>query len=705
MFNLVRRHERALFSRWRPSACLILSTTATFSTRSPLSSGDVTVPAPKRATKLHKETRKRGSQVLEEKHPLASELAATGLWSAVRKKEEPRPKLKAGRPRKGVGRKKGAKTEEEPPEDGLESGGKPIGDKARVNIVSADLVGDIISYLGPTLGRHQGCDLISVYPGAGLFDKALHDAVQPRSHLLLEPDEAFYQPFLKPLLDRKGVRIIPKSGVVWDELNQVLTPEYLPDQVEVSQNLEEPPPRNDTLLVTMNLCMFPKRRYSGFDSVSRLVAYQLIQSMRNSTLFQKYGQVRMLVWVPDDEKNQLVPRTLSHRHKVAWTGEMCTEYIAQVCSQDRSTEANPEKAATSGVAKRAGERMRHGHLDLESTRQALVRMREGGFVTPAGRKTGILKTVEEFGLSLDKPISLTEPPVTEGKFLSVEYQRLLERHEKRALEAGSPERIRLQRLKYYHARQGREETRIFDMVRRHDEIVQAFTEAWQATTSSGREKRLAEARKMEVEFDEDFEKLSCQMRHYVLHTRDEVHLLRQPPALGNTLCWDRRPYEPLTVQDSEFFPNVPCTLIDIQPKAPHPILRASGAGNSHVSDIFDLIVGSLMWSSRSRVNDQLEQIWSGTKDGILDKLTALRDPAQGGVPLTGCGALTVGVLNQTQLMQIVDEFMKWPFRPSFADMVGRLADENAGGDESDVDYALSTMFRNATVNVSEGFSN
>jgi transcription factor 1 len=42
------------------------------------------------------------------------------------------------------------------------------------------------------------------------------------------------------------------------------------------------------------------------------------------------------------------------------------------------------------------------------------------------------------------------------------------------------------------------------------------------------------------------------------------------------LSWDRRPWEPLNVQPTEFFPNQACALIDIQPKAPHRLLRHIG---------------------------------------------------------------------------------------------------------------------------------
>ncbi|KAF3763421.1 S-adenosyl-L-methionine-dependent methyltransferase [Cryphonectria parasitica EP155] len=625
-------------------------------------------------------------------HSLAQKLLESQVWtiSSPKPKKEPR---RLGRPpkktpadvtkeapkKRGRSRKADVQARENKPKEAelqseLREAAKPKADRARINVVSERLVKDITTYLEPTFRRHKGCDLISVYPGSGLWDRALHDAVQPRSHLLLEPDADFYQPFLKPLLDRDGVRILPKSGIVWDELNKILTPENFPNQVETSKDPKVPPPRNDTLLVTMNLSMYPKRRFTVFDSVSRLVVYQLIQSMRTSTLFQKYGQVRVLIWIPDDEKAQLVPRTTTNRNKLAIQGELTTEYIAEVCCTDHVVEA--------GVSVKKTDRIRNDQIDLESARQTLLRMREGGFETPPGRKTQIVKMLEELQLPLNEPISLMEIKNIRDKTTSVEHRKLLDLQEKGRLEEDSAQSTRLQRLKHYHSRQDREEVRIFDWVRQFDEIMDAYGEAARATTPKAREKKLARAKEKEADFDERLQKLSSQMHGQVCHTRDQLHLIRQPAELGSILSWDRRPWEPLTVDATDFFPNVPCALLDIQPKAPSPLLRAAGPGSSNSGDIFDLLLSTLLWTRSATLRKQLDQVWPGTYDGIIDNVPSVADPAKGGIPLKGSMAITVRVLNQLQMVEILEAFMKWPFRPSYADLVGRLADERAAGEEA-----------------------
>lgn len=100
---------------------------------------------------------------------------------------------------------------------------------------------DILTFVKPSLERHVGCDLVDIYPGAGLWSSKLHDALQPRSHILLEPDEELYRPFLEPLLAKKGATLIPKSGIVWRDLSGILNPTHLPHQHERLAN--DPNPR------------------------------------------------------------------------------------------------------------------------------------------------------------------------------------------------------------------------------------------------------------------------------------------------------------------------------------------------------------------------------------------------------------------------------------------------------------------------------
>lgn len=622
--------------------------------------------------------------------PLAEKLKDTGIFAAQAvkrtrkvKKEEKEVEVeekpvnvtakgkKIGRPRKTkkVEKPKAEVKEKEKEEE------KPTGDRTRVNIVSQDLVDDVITYLKPSLERNKGCDLISIYPGAGLFTKALHAALEPRSHLLLEPDEALYAPFLEPILKDKGTRLIPKSGIVWQDLSEILSPEYLPNQKEFNRkDLSKDPPRNDTLLISMNLAMHPKRKYMLFDSMSRMVVYQLLSSLRTSTLFQKYGQVRMLIWLPDDEKMGILPRTIQQRKKLAIEGELTTEYIGEVCGADSTLDEEGDSVKNRSM------RTRPKQFELESIRLTLLRMREAGFVTPEGRDSRIMRQFLESGLPLEQPVPLTDEKAVYEKSFHKELSMLREQYEAGIFDTKSPVYPRFKMLRAYSNWLEKRAERLLEFTRKHDAVVEAYSEAFRAKASSGADTEptdelLAKAKKLNEDYNRECDSLAEYMIAQVNMMQDQLHALRQPAHLGPLLLWDRRPYEPLPVKATDFFPNMACTLLDIQPKAMNPHLRAIGPGTNNAGDIFDMILSVLLQSVRDPIPKLLDQVWPGTAEGVMPLCDKLTDPAEGGSPLTGAGAMGARATNEPQLMQLLDEFMKWHFRPSYADLVGRLADE------------------------------
>jgi hypothetical protein len=543
--------------------------------------------------------------------------------------------------------------------------------------------GHLISYLKPSLERHKGCDLISVYPGAGLFTNALHDAVEPRSHLLLEPDETLYAPFLKPLLEKPNVKLVPKSGIIWQDLEEVLTPEYLPNQVEFNRlDLGKDPPRNDTLLVHMNLAMYPKRKYGLFDSVSRMVLYQLISSIRTSTRFQKYGQVRMLVWVPDEEKEVIVPRIVQNRKKGAIEAELATEYIAEVCGHDGQLDSE-------GVAvDRKNTRVRPHQLDLESVRQTMVRMREGGYVTPRDRGTRLLRQFKEMRKPLDTPLNLTSEPFSFDKSFQGELENMQREAEEGLIKKGTKAASRLSMLAHYSTWLDKMATRLLELTKEHDAIVEQYRQAEQAK-ADGDEARAQElrdeAKRLNDEYNSRVRKLPEYVKAQVKLLRDQLHVLRQPADLGPVLAWDRRPWEPLKVQPNEFFPNQPCALLDIQPKATHRLLRHIGPGTSNAGDIFDMILTHLGQNTLVPLVSTMDHIWPGARSGLEAEVKTVHDPAAGGSPLTGEAVFGARAANQVQLLELLEEFMRWPFMPSYPDLVGRLEDD---GLVDDTTYGL-----------------
>ncbi|CAK7563380.1 MAG: hypothetical protein SEPTF4163_001248 [Sporothrix epigloea] len=686
---------------------------------------------------------------LRETTPLAEQLSETGLWHYGRT----------------IKKAKGDEAAQEKPKTK-----KIKADKYRVNIVSEPLCDDILEYVGSSLAeRHAGCDLLDIYPGAGLWSQKLHALLQPRQHILLEPDDQFYKPFLQPLLDKPNVSLVPKSGIVWRDLSNVLET-MLPHQVPRPRGPEHEPQRNDTLLVTANLAFSPKRSFSIFDSVAHLVLYQFINSIRASSLFHRYGLVRMLLWVEASDRHPLLARSCQRRRRLAIDGELATEWITEIAGPDDFSQWY----------------VRADNLDRASCQQALARMKEAGMVIPERRAPrsvvnelgltppiGQLEAIKEpkkrgrprknVGLATASVAVEEEPaqpekrgqtpknlPLNEEEAAAAPKKRGKRRKEVLEegisntfgeLEASSsgasdtlsvpavfqrPYVIELRELEalakagkigpdgphatmhkqmilsqYRYNREVRVNMSIHKLLQDRAQLV-ADKEAFvQEVASRARDKQDAKKAKnakserqweskrdaKQAELDARQEKwnaevdsLTVNSRKQFLLSRDNLHLLSQSPPV---LMWDRRAYEPLVAQDVDFFPNASCALLDIQPKAMHPLFRAGRPDKS--GDMFELISRGMISMAAESVSKAIESVWPGAADGVLPHCPSLAETRQGGSRVGGTySELSVRTLNETQWIEILDAWMKWPFRPTLSQLVSRITEEAETDADDDV---------------------
>lgn len=461
----------------------------------------------------------------------------------------------------------------------------------------------------------------------------------------MEPEDDFYRPFLEPLLSRPNARLVPKSGIVWKELNEALT--QLENQTRLSREGNPDPPRNDTLLVTANLVWYPKKRYRNFPSAAQLVLFQLISSIRTSQLFQRYGNVRLLLWTRPDDHRALLPRTVVARRKSALEAEMTCEYIAEV--------AGPY----------FHERYVRDHwMDVESSARAQRLMKDAGMKIPEGREMDITLEAEPY-VSSTEPLAGKRPPVFKRPYLQ-ELQNMEVANAKDPFPTPSKMRTRLAVLRS-HARRDESESEIF---RSLVEEMDTLTELWSsgsvpesellARNEAWNDKVVSLGKNARIDF-----------RCYLAG----LHLVRQnPPAM----LWDRRPYDQLNVEAEEFFPNFDCSLLDIQPKATHPLLREAGAGTSGASDLFDMIQRSMISTGMDPPRKTLERLAPGATDWILPRAPSLYDPAQGGCPGTGMRELSTDMMNEKQWTEVLEAFMAWPFRPTIHELIGRLVEDVEG---------------------------
>lgn len=494
----------------------------------------------------------------------------------------------------------------------------------------------------------------------------------------MEPDENLYRPFLEPILRKPGSILVPKSGIVWRELNSVLTPEYLPHQKPIEAGTTNPP-RNDTLLVTANIAFHPKKRFKSFDSIALLVYHQLLSSIRTSTLFQQYGQVRMLIWSRPEDMSSLLPRYMQRRRRGAIDGELLCEWVREVCGRDLLGNYWYVRDTATEV-----------HSSLR-TRQ---RMREHRMRVPAERAT---EGMIEAKFSRKKPPGKA-PPEFKRPFNDTLLQ-LETKHKKQVFTTDSGE---FKSMKAYQWRWSAEKKRyekMHNMMTDVDTITALYKAGNAESTPKERARLIAEWHdKMRHErggFVQEFTTY-----------RDNLHYVRQDPPV---LHWDRRAYEPLTVRADEFLPNIECTLVDIQPRDDvHPLLRQTGPQSNRAADTLDMIMGTLLAHSTMAVPHLLDAVWPGAAEFIMPRWTSIRDLERGeGVPdMYGNDAaaaaasaaaaagepsagparhtsynhrhqyleITPRMLNARQWEQLIELWMQWPFRPELHELIARTQD-------------------------------
>ncbi|KKA30859.1 hypothetical protein TD95_000744 [Thielaviopsis punctulata] len=264
-------------------------------------------------------------------------------------------------------------------------------ERTRVHVVNEEFVDQIIKYLGSSLDRHKGCDLIDINPGVGVWSRALNDVLKPRKHILMEPDAEFYKPQLEPLLQRPNVELVQKHGIIWADLDPVL--QSLPHQKRVPKT--GPVERNDTLLVSMCLATSPKRKYHNYESLAGLVIHQMLTSVRVRSVFQSYGLVRLLLWVNDEDKRAFLPKSIYSRRRAALDSEVVMEWVHEVAGEDDLSKERREEL----VLKR--QPVRERSMQVWSTQRALEKMKRDGRVCPPDRESEFVREVRQITPEMD----------------------------------------------------------------------------------------------------------------------------------------------------------------------------------------------------------------------------------------------------------------------------------------------------------------
>ena len=167
-------------------------------------------------------------------------------------------------------------------------------------------------------------------PNLGIFSAALYERLQPKQHILLEPEGAYGDRMREFQKRYKNSWYVPLDGYNWGTYSELFSKDPLP-----------PPwpdkfPRLDIRTTLSSEDVNPDLLFVGHMGKStkceRLVA-QFISCCALGSWIQRYGRVRLLLWVTNPIRDRYVPRSIAARARPAALAEAIIN-ITEVATSD-----------------------------------------------------------------------------------------------------------------------------------------------------------------------------------------------------------------------------------------------------------------------------------------------------------------------------------------------------------------------------------
>ena len=448
---------------------------------------------------------------------------------------------------------------------------------------------------------------------------------------------------------------------VLPDLFRIPGAECLPDQTPVASNMIPTGGLNDSLLILANLTSTKGTgaRLRGSASATNLQLYvRGMMHLENS--LHHYGLVRMLAWLPDDEKLAYLPRTITDRRKFSLKMDLAA-HVNEVAGG--LVEPGPRRPT-----------QRQHDLAIESEQRLAQRVKHSGVWDPETRRPpATAPPWYEIGLGTDAIEQLRRLPQKlpwQVELLALEdawckrekeVQRTLAKASEslRGQRDKPPENLGILRTKFLTTRKATVVAQ--EWGKRQSELDRrdvALHRAGQipSRVAAQKEEIQREAATLHAEMEEGRRDLAELAKRYI----DDRRGFEQNPSL---LQWDRRPAEPLVVTDDEFYPPKKMALLDLTPNP----------GGLQKLDDFDKrtcfrYLCSALWRrpAQSVLND-LPTVVQGGLDEFCERVPDLRNLLKGGNP--NLDDLRVRTMSPELLVQLVLALETWPFRLPTHEMI------------------------------------
>lgn len=569
----------------------------------------------------------------------------------------------------------------------------------------------MINYLAPSLEPYKGCSLlIDVHPGACVWTSKLHDFLKPKRHLLMEPEMRYYDPFIKPLLEKPGstyrhtTLVGAHAREYWDNYRKALDdPDLVGDRPALDHNDPRMRKVNTDILLTGNLWRkYEIRHKLNYADHTSLLLHHMTYAALTNQIFQRSGLVRMLWWAPDSAKPQIFANSVRSRKTLDSALTMGADITEVAGVENLETRKNVVRA----------ESKRLPEMDLSVMARVKRDMAQRGQETPSGREQGVdgrpaqssdepkarssicettCKTIKDLNAAITEARAHIEalnkllPTISNLKKYAQTTETLnkaiedtvlypqsiddvMSRPQNPSLHCSEPVRARAIMIIDLHFR-------LINLESNYAAVAEANPKSSQLRTC--RDKILQLNAKSTTLID----KFTGNTGQTGLGTliSDRASFDASPPTLPR----DRRPYEPLQAHLHEFWPNFGLTLLDLQPherdlSSPGIANRTEGARTCQE------LLKHLFTTPATSVTASLDRLAPNAAQDLIPMAPAITDARKGG--RMDPSKVTVRMLSQEMIEQLVLAFMEWPFKPSLWELALATGEaEGVDGGEGDLE--------------------
>lgn len=153
--------------------------------------------------------------------------------------------------------------------------------------------------------------IIDGYPGTGIWSSALHNEIKPANHILLEPlvqTQKFLSKYVDP--SKNTLKLFPEDPFRWGTYENII-------EQGLFKPISHPKTEiNPHILFTCNLS----------SAQGEQLCVQYLNCILNRNWLQRYGRVRMLLWVRYSTITKLMARAgTKPRARVGVQTEACSD--------------------------------------------------------------------------------------------------------------------------------------------------------------------------------------------------------------------------------------------------------------------------------------------------------------------------------------------------------------------------------------------